>query len=60
MAATMSEPPAAMATAEDERLAKEITMLSDDLMDYLYMYLDEINTTGDFATFKKLDKFADP
>lgn len=49
-----------MATTEDERLAKEITMLSDDLTDDLYRYLDEISTTGDFVTFKKLDKFVDP
>lgn len=60
MAAAMSEPPGAMAASEDERLAKEIEMLSDDLTDDLYTYLDEISTTGHFAAFKKFDKFVDP
>jgi hypothetical protein len=49
-----------MATAEDKFLAREIEMLSDDLMDDLQNYLDAISTTGRFATIKKLDGFIDP
>jgi hypothetical protein len=46
MATAMSEPPNAMATAEDEHLAKEIEMLSDDLSIDLQQYLDDISTVG--------------
>lgn len=48
------------AAVEDEYLAKEIEMLSDDLMEDLREYLDGINTTGRFATIKKLDQVVDP
>lgn len=35
-------------------------MLSDDLLDDLHKYLDDINTAGRVATIGKLDKFVDP
>lgn len=61
MAATMPEPSEAMAfTVEDEYLAKEIEILSDDLMENLRKYLNGINTTNRFATIKKLDQVVDP
>jgi hypothetical protein len=46
MATAVSELPNAMATAEDEDLAKEIEMLSDDLSIDLQQYLDDISTVG--------------
>jgi hypothetical protein len=46
MATAVSELPNAMATAEDEYLAKEIEMLSDDLSIDLQQYLDDISTVG--------------
>ncbi|KAI4849997.1 hypothetical protein E4T44_03007 [Aureobasidium sp. EXF-8845] len=49
-----------MATAEDVYLAKEIEMLSDDLLIDMQKYLDEISTTGNFATRKKLAQSVDP
>lgn len=60
MTAAVSQPLRAMATTEDERLAKEIEMLSDDLLDDLHKYLDAISTTGRFATLKRLDKVVNP
>jgi hypothetical protein len=42
-----------MATAEDEFLAKEIEMLSDDLSIDLQQYLDDISTVGNIVTIKK-------
>jgi hypothetical protein len=60
MATAMSEPPNAMATAEDEHLAKEIEMLSDDLSIDLQQYLDDISTIGNFVTIKKLARSVDP
>jgi hypothetical protein len=59
-AAAMSEPSGAMSNSEDELLAKEMETLSDDLIDDLHKYLDEISTTGHFATIKKLHKSVDP
>jgi hypothetical protein len=49
----VSELPNAMATAEDEFLAKEIEMLSDDLSIDLQQYLDDISTVGNIVTIKK-------
>jgi len=46
MAAAVSEAPGAMATSEDDRIAKEIEMLSDDLIQDLHDYLDGIVTAG--------------
>jgi hypothetical protein len=60
MATVVSEPPNAMATAEDVYLAKEIEILSDDLSTDLQKYLDEISTAGNFATIKKLAQSVDP
>ena len=60
MAAAVLHPPGAMANLEDERLAKEIEMLSDDLLDDLHTYLDQISTAGRVATSKRLDIFVDP
>ncbi|CAD0084108.1 unnamed protein product, partial [Aureobasidium vineae] len=60
MAAAVSEPPDAMTTSEEGYLAKEIDMLSGDLMEDLREYFDEINITGRFATMRKLDQVVDP
>lgn len=60
MAAAVSQPPGAMATSENERLAEEIGKLSDDLLDDLHRYLEDINTAGRVATIKKLHNFVDP
>ncbi|KAH0368264.1 hypothetical protein KCU65_g4169, partial [Aureobasidium melanogenum] len=61
MATAVSDPPSAMAAAvEDEYLAKEMEELSDYLIEDLREYLDGINTTGRFATMKKLDHVIDP
>jgi hypothetical protein len=60
MATAVSELPNVMATAEYEHLEKQIEMLSEHLTDDLQNYLDNIGTTGRFATIKKLDKSVDP
>lgn len=61
MATAASGPSHAMAAAvEDEYLAREMEELSDFLIEDLREYLDGINTTGRFATMKKLDQVVDP
>ncbi|KAG9839049.1 hypothetical protein KCU98_g9897, partial [Aureobasidium melanogenum] len=60
MAATIREPPEAMAVFQDNNHAKDIEVVWDDVREDLHQCLDEIKGTGRFATMRRLDQIVDP